>query len=131
MVYEESLKAGLRFPLDMFFIDVFHFQKFLIAQLHLNGWRILVVFHFVCFNNNIELSVALFSQFYQLGTRKNEEFWFFSGKKCHALFDRIPSSLKRWKNKLFILRHRVFEGFGQLHTSWNIHVELRKDGVPP
>lgn len=31
----------------------------------------------------------------------------------------------------FILRHRASEGFGQLWTSWNIYVELKKNEVPP
>lgn len=119
MVYEEQLKADLQFSMDSFFTEILLFHKLLVTQLHPNSWRILVAFQFVCLNNNIEPSVALFSQLYQLGTRRNEEFQYFSGKKRHKLFNRIP--------------HRVSGSFDPLRTSWswNIWVELRKDGVQP
>lgn len=82
MVYEKQMNVGLQFPMDPFFVKVLHFHKLAVAQLHPNSWRILVAFCFLCFNNSIEPSVALFSQLYQLGIQKNEEFWFFSEKKC-------------------------------------------------
>lgn len=72
MVYEEQLKAGLWFPMDPFFIEVLLFHKLAVAQLHPNSWRILVAFRFLCFNNNIESSITLFSQLYQLGSQCNE-----------------------------------------------------------
>lgn len=81
MVYEEQLNASLQFPMDPFFTKVLRFYKFSVTQLHPNSWRILVAFRFICFNNNIESSVTLFSQLYQLGTLKNEKFWFFNGRK--------------------------------------------------
>lgn len=68
MVFEEQLKVGLRFPIDPFFIDILRFHKLSVVQLHPNTWRILVAFWFICLNNHIKLSVALFSQLYQLGT---------------------------------------------------------------
>lgn len=101
IVFEEQFKAGLQFPLDLFFGDVIQFHKLSVIQLHPNSLRILVAFRFICLNNNIKSSVALFSQLYQLGTCKIEEFWFFSGRKCQTMFDQIPYSLKRWKGKFF------------------------------
>lgn len=74
MVYEEQPNMGLQFPMDLFFFEVLWFHKLIVTQLHPNSWRILLAFWFLCFNNNIELSVALFSQLYQPGTRHNEEF---------------------------------------------------------
>lgn len=37
MVFEKQLKAGLRFPIDLFFVDVLRFHKLSIAQLHPNS----------------------------------------------------------------------------------------------
>lgn len=68
MVYEEQLKVGLQFSIDLFFIEILRFHKLSVVQLHPNRWRILVAFCFICFNNNIESSMTLFSQFYQLDT---------------------------------------------------------------
>lgn len=82
MVYEEQLKAGLRFSMDPFFVEVFRFHQLSVTQLHPNSWRILMAFRFVCFNNKIEPSFALFSQLYQLGIWKNEEFWFLGEKNA-------------------------------------------------
>lgn len=91
----------------------------------------MVAFQFMCFNNHIELSITLFSQLYKLGTHKNGEFWYFSSRKYLNIFDRMPSSLKQWKNKFFVLRHRTPEDFGRLQTSWHYWVELKKDKVRP
>lgn len=44
MVYEEQLKAGLRLPMDPFFIEFLQFHKLSITQLHPSSWRILVAF---------------------------------------------------------------------------------------
>lgn len=57
MVYKEQLKADSRFSMDLFFVKVLHFHNFAVTQLHLNSWRILVAFCFLCFNKNVELSV--------------------------------------------------------------------------
>lgn len=84
IVYEEQLKAGLRFPINPFYSDIVNFYKLSIAQLYPNNWHIVVAFRFICFNNNISSSIALFSQLYQLGTRVNEKNWFFSEKKHHT-----------------------------------------------
>lgn len=61
IIYEEQLKVDLQFLMDPFYIEVLCFHKLAVAQLHPNSWRILVAFCFLCFNNNIEPSVALFS----------------------------------------------------------------------
>lgn len=101
---------------------------FLLSKSFLSSNCSLMAFQLLYFNNNIELNIALFSQLYQLGTRVNEEYWFFSGNKCHILFNGLPSSLKWWKNKFFIIHHRMSKGFGNLQTKWNLYVDLRKDG---
>lgn len=74
MVFKEQLKVGLWFSIDSLFVDVLRFHKRSVAQLHPNNWKILVVLRFICLNNYIESSMALFFQLYQLGSRKNEEF---------------------------------------------------------
>lgn len=93
IVYDEQLKVGLKFLIDPFYFDVLNFHKLSIAQLHLNNWSILVAFWFICFNSNIEPTIAFLSQIYKLGTRVKEEYFFFIGKKRHTLYDRLPSSL--------------------------------------
>lgn len=37
IVFEKQLKAGLRFPMDLFFVDVLRFYKLSITQLHPNS----------------------------------------------------------------------------------------------
>lgn len=61
IVYEEQLKADLRFLMDLFYVEALRFHKLAFTQLHPNSWRILVAFYFLCFNNNIEPSITLFS----------------------------------------------------------------------
>lgn len=112
-------------------MDVLQFYELSIAQLHRNSRRIPMAFRFVCLNNHIKLSVALFSQLYQLGTRKNKELWYFSSRKHLTVFDWIPSSLKRWKTKFFIFHHWTPREFGHLQISWHYWVELKKDGIHP
>lgn len=55
IVYEEQLKVGLRFLMDLFYVEVLHFHKLAVTQLHPNSWRIFVAFCFLYFNNNIEV----------------------------------------------------------------------------
>lgn len=63
IVYEEQSKAGLRFSMDPFYIDVLTFKMFSIAQLHPNKWYIVLAFKFHYLNHNIE-SMLSFSRNY-------------------------------------------------------------------
>lgn len=78
----------------------------------------------------MEPSVALFFQLYQLSTQKNEEFVPQMGRNVKPSLTESPLS-EALEEQVFILHHIVSGGFGQLRTSWNIYVELRKDRVLP
>ncbi len=60
MVYEEQLKAKLRFPLDEFFKDVLKFHHISVAQVHPNLWRILVAFRGLCRAKRLDPTAKVF-----------------------------------------------------------------------
>lgn len=61
---EEQLKVGICFPLDPFFVEILRFHKLSVVQLHPMAGESWWPFQFVCLNNHIEPSVALFSRLY-------------------------------------------------------------------
>ncbi|XP_052191629.1 uncharacterized protein LOC127800829 [Diospyros lotus] len=104
-VYEASLSAGLRFPLSSFgekFLRDFHLAP---AQIHPNGWLILVAFSILCQQRGVMASSELFSCFYSLrGVDQRVNFYSFQRVSgVEKLFVDSPSKVDSFESRWFAL----------------------------
>jgi len=60
----------------------------------------------------------VFAELHKLTRRKDDEHWFFQAKPHCGLFTDLPSSLKNWKNRFFILRSKNPTCFEDFPRSW-------------
>ena len=59
-VYEEALKAGLRFPLHTFVVQLMNVYRLSPAQITPNSWCFVIGFFSLCFLRGIKPSISLF-----------------------------------------------------------------------
>ena len=64
-LYEEHLKAGLRFPLHLFISILLNEYRVPLAQIVPNGIRILIKFLMLCVEHGIEPTIELFRFYFQ------------------------------------------------------------------
>nr|GMD60520.1 predicted protein [Ipomoea batatas] len=76
-VYLDSLKAGMRIPLDHFLVDFVYYYGIVPSQLAPNGHRILACILQICAHHQVPCTVELFNFLHLVKTM---------GKNCHPNF---------------------------------------------
>ncbi|XP_077225446.1 uncharacterized protein LOC143858636 [Tasmannia lanceolata] len=101
-IYEESLRAGLRFPLHPFFSAVLRYYGLAPAQVAPNSWRLLVGFLYLV-HGRLERSVtlSLFRACAHLKKHKEGGWIYISQRPERKIITGIPSSIHSWKNRFF------------------------------
>ncbi|XP_077227709.1 uncharacterized protein LOC143860780 isoform X2 [Tasmannia lanceolata] len=101
-IYEDSLKAGFRFPIHPFVMEVLRFYGLAPSQVAPNSWRIVVGFMYVMKEVlGRDPSVEVFRRCYR-PIRNRSDSWIYLSKQSDIRFiDGLPSSIHGWKGRLF------------------------------
>ncbi|GKC55846.1 hypothetical protein Tco_1083444 [Tanacetum coccineum] len=129
-VHSESLRFScVRIPFLTFLLSVFGYFKVHISQLVPLGLNKVVSFEVVCRNLGIVPTVMLFCVFQTMCKQGD---WFSFAKLQNiedVCIDDGPSSLKKWKNKFFLIDHRTISDYLTLrHSHSCVFDELLVDG---
>ncbi|KAL2526093.1 Uncharacterized protein Adt_11147 [Abeliophyllum distichum] len=126
-IYQDSLKAGLRFPLHPFSVEFFCTFNLSPGQLVLNALRMLNYYLLVCVRQGVEPSVDVFCLLFEMKLLDRYDCYVvFShrdrGLPSHEYFKipNCPSSNSCWKNRYFFVKPVV--GNFSFPLDW---------GVPP
>ncbi|GJU17363.1 hypothetical protein Tco_1145329 [Tanacetum coccineum] len=107
-IYSEFLWfSGIRVLFSTFLLSVLKYFKVHISQLVPLGLNKVVSFEVVCHDLNIVPTVTLFRVFQCLCKQGD---WFSFSKRCNTedvCMDDGPSSLKKWKDKFFLIDRRA------------------------
>ncbi|XP_077217373.1 uncharacterized protein LOC143851774 [Tasmannia lanceolata] len=106
-IYDESLRAGLRFPLQPFFATVLRHYGLGSAHVVPNSWRMLMGFVYLVqgwLQRN--LSVPLFRACAQLKRHKGGGWVYISQRPEVKMITGIPSSIHLWRNRFFYAEDR-------------------------
>ena len=103
-IYEDSLKAGLRFPFHPFVIKLMTQYNMCPAQIAPNSWRIIIGFLSLCLLHKRNPIVDLFRACYSLKGHPDKDWWYFSLRKNLQFLRGIPSSVHRWKVQFFFCK---------------------------
>ena len=104
-IYEDSLKAGLRFPIPSFVIRLLTEYNMCPAQIAPNSWRIIIGFLSLCLLHKRTPTINLFRACYSLKTHPDSDWWYFSPKKGLQFIRGAPSSVHGWKTRFLFVRH--------------------------
>nr|GMD02412.1 uncharacterized protein LOC109159167 [Ipomoea batatas] len=128
-VHLDSLKAGMRIPLDHFLVDFMNYYGIVPSQVAPNGHRILACFPQICARHQVPCTIDLFNFLHLVKTM---------GKNCHpsfviiqsrGLFGKVsglPDNNRKWRGKYL----RVFLKDGvPFKNEWS-H-QMRKCVPPP
>ncbi|GJZ89141.1 hypothetical protein Tco_0660923, partial [Tanacetum coccineum] len=126
-IYYEFLRfSGVRVPFSTFLLSVLKYFKVHISQLVPLGLNKVVSFEVVCRDLNIIPTVTLFRVFQCLCKQGD---WF-SFSKCRntedVCMDDGPSSLNKWKNKIFLIDRRSIPD----HLTWRHSCSCVSDDLP-
>lgn len=114
-MFEETLLAGLRFPLPEFVVRLLKDYEIVPAQLVPNSWRQIIGFLSLCALHELPSSLKIFRSLYSLKRHPQEKgWWYFSGRGGHQLFRGMPSSIHGWKNRHFLVRSDRPWGFNPI-----------------
>ncbi|GJS64309.1 hypothetical protein Tco_0678873 [Tanacetum coccineum] len=129
-IYSEFLRFfGFCVPFSTFLLSMLKYFKVHISQLVLLGLNKVVSFEVVCRDLNIVPTVTLFCVFQCLCKQWD---WFSFSKRRNTedvCMDDGPSSLKKWKNKFFLIDRRTIPN----HLTWRhscscVSDDLSSDG---
>nr|GME18814.1 uncharacterized protein LOC109159167 [Ipomoea batatas] len=128
-VHLDSLKAGMRIPLDRFLVDFMNYYGIVPSQVAPNGHRILACFPQICARHQVPCTIDLFNFLHLVKTM---------GKNCHpsfviiqsrGLFGKVsglPDNNRKWRGKFL----RVFLKDGvPFKNEWSHR--MRKCVPPP
>nr|GME21362.1 uncharacterized protein LOC109159160 [Ipomoea batatas] len=128
-VHLDSLKAGMRIPLDRFLVDFMNYYGIVSSQVAPNGHRILACFPQICARHQVPCTIDLFNFLHLVKTM---------GKNCHpsfviiqsrGLFGKVsglPDNNRKWRGKFL----RVFLKDGvPFKNEWSHR--MRKCVPPP
>nr|GMC95287.1 Bromodomain adjacent to zinc finger domain 1A [Ipomoea batatas] len=128
-VHLDSLKAGMRIPLDPFLVDFMNYYGIVPSQVAPNGHRILACFPQICARHQVPCTIDLFNFLHLVKTM---------GKNCHpsfviiqsrGLFGKVsglPDNNRKWRGKFL----RVFLKDGvPFKNEWSHR--MRKCVPPP
>ncbi|GJX15427.1 hypothetical protein Tco_0216259 [Tanacetum coccineum] len=111
-IYSEFLRFfGVRVPFSTFLLYVLKYFKVHISQLVPLGLNKVVSFEVVCRDLNIVPTVTLFRVFQCLCKQCD---WFYFSKHRNTedvCMDDGPSSLKKWKDKFFLIDRRAVQDY--------------------
>ncbi|GJS02958.1 hypothetical protein Tco_0319466 [Tanacetum coccineum] len=120
-------RGGLRVPFSSFFLSLVEYFCVHISQLTPLGVNHSVIFEMYCRALNITPTVPLFRVFYKLCKQGN---WFSFqnrvGKGLKPCIRGAPTSLKKWKDKFFLIDRRA----APIAMSWRHHDSSVADVLP-
>ncbi|XP_077229780.1 uncharacterized protein LOC143862603 [Tasmannia lanceolata] len=118
-IYDESLRAGLRFPMHPFFASVLQYYGLAPAQVAPNSWRLLIGFVYLIQGRlQRNLSVPLFHACAQLKRHKGGGYIYISQHPEVKMITGIPSSIHLWRNRFFYVEDRVSSGPWPVPLKW-------------
>ena len=104
-IYEDSLKAGLRFPIHPFVVRLLTDYNMCPAQIAPNSWHVIIGFLSLCLLHKRKPTVNLFRACYSLKAHPDSDWWYFSPKKGLQFIRGAPSSVHGWKTRFLFMRH--------------------------
>ena len=104
-IYEDSLKAGLRFPFHPFMVRLMTEYSMCSAQIASNSWRVIIGFLSLCLLHRRNPIVNLFRACYSLKSHSGKDWWYFSLKKNLQFIRGAPSFVHGWKVRFLFVRH--------------------------
>ncbi|KAL2540673.1 Uncharacterized protein Adt_01651 [Abeliophyllum distichum] len=116
VVYQDSMTAGLRFPLHPLFVSFFNEFHVTPGQLTPNSWRISTYFLYLCLTNNIEPCLRLFRSVFDMYPVLGSNCYAYIQLKVKLLLPHFPSSNSGWRRRFFFVRPEV--GQFPFKTCW-------------
>ena len=104
-IYEDSLKASLRFSLHPFVIRLMIQYNICLAQIASNSWLVIIDFLSLCLLHKHNPMVDLFRACYSLKSHLDKDRWYFSSRKNLRFIRGVISSIHGWKVQFFFIRH--------------------------
>ena len=89
-IYEDSLKADLRFPFHPFVIRLMTEYNICSAQIAPNSWRIIIGFLSLCLLYKRNPTVNLFRACYSIKSHPGKDWWYFSPRKGFQFIRGLP-----------------------------------------
>ncbi|XP_077227884.1 uncharacterized protein LOC143860911 [Tasmannia lanceolata] len=130
-VYEDMFRAGFRFPVHEFFVRVLNYYGVSPAQIVPNGWRSMVGFAFLVWKLGKRLSVDVFRACFELRPLSKGSWWYyFIHRTKTKVIDKLPSSIKKWKNKYVFASLRNKEEVWGFEWKWSPQEPKGKNGAP-
>nr|GMD76348.1 uncharacterized protein LOC109159160 [Ipomoea batatas] len=128
-VHLDSLKAGMRIPLDPFLVDFVNYYGIVPSQVTPNGHRILACFPQICARHQVPCTIDLFNFLHLVKTMGKNCHPSFVIIQCRGLFGKIsglPDNNRKWRGKFL----RVFLKDGvPFKNEWSRR--MRKCVLPP
>nr|GMC80715.1 Bromodomain adjacent to zinc finger domain 1A [Ipomoea batatas] len=128
-VHLDSLKAGMRIPLDPFLVDFVNYYGIVPSQVAPNGHRILACFPQICARHQVPCTIDLFNFLHLVKTMGKNCHPSFVIIQCRGLFGRVsglPDNNRKWRGKFL----RVFLKDGvPFKNEWSRR--MRKCVLPP
>nr|GMD68129.1 Bromodomain adjacent to zinc finger domain 1A [Ipomoea batatas] len=128
-VHLDSLKVGMRIPLDPFLVDFVNYYGIVPSQVTPNGHRILACFPQICARHQVPCTIDLFNFLHLVKTMGKNCHPSFVIIQCRGLFGKVsglPDNNRKWRGKFL----RVFLKDGvPLKNEWSRR--MRKCVLPP
>nr|GMD43232.1 uncharacterized protein LOC109159160 [Ipomoea batatas] len=128
-VHLDSLKAGMRIPLDPFLVDFVNYYGIVLSQVTPNGHRILACFPQICARHQVPCTIDLFNFLHLVKTMGKNCHPSFVIIQCRGLFGKVsglPDNNRKWRGKFL----RVFLKDGvPFKNEWSRR--MRKCVLPP
>ena len=103
-IYEETLKAVLRFSLHPFVVKLVGRFALSLAQIVPNSWRYIVGFLSLCSLHGRRPTISLFQAFFSLKRHPSSGgWWYFSLRSNRKLVLSVPFSIHGWKEHFFFI----------------------------
>ena len=108
-VYEQTFKAGLRFPLSTLHRHLLQYLGLAITQISPNAWRVFLgakVLYGVLTNKACRMTVEEFFHYYHSSeiVQSKGMYSFLPRKPSHRLVCETPDSNRNWKSRYFFLQ---------------------------
>ncbi|KDP27302.1 hypothetical protein JCGZ_20290 [Jatropha curcas] len=106
MMYEESFRSGVRFPLSEPLRSFLNDYNITIRQFHLNVLRLSCSIIALACKKGHSLTAQVVRELYHFSVRSNKDHCFLQAKNNYNIFSRKSkiSSLKNWKSKFFFVK---------------------------
>lgn len=106
-VHVDSLKGGLRFPLDPFFVKFVNYYGIVPGQIAPDGHRILACFQQICRRHHVPCTVELFNFLHlvkPMGKNNGSDFIMIQSPGVIGKISDLPDNHRRWRNKFLRVR---------------------------